>query len=144
MALQHIGTTSMLNQELKKGSTESLILALVEDCPQHGYEIAKLIGEARGGIAAPRRFAVPATLPNEGMRLDQGAVGGRGRAAPPSLLQVGGIVTKKALRAARHMGRVLRRTQPHGAHHPKARGRLMSEHFNDWKSYVRDVRNGSN
>lgn len=40
----------MLNQELKKGSTELLILALVEDRPRHGYEIAKLIGERSGGV----------------------------------------------------------------------------------------------
>jgi hypothetical protein len=34
-----------VDRELKKGSTEVLILALVEDRPRHGYEIAKLIGE---------------------------------------------------------------------------------------------------
>jgi len=35
--------------ELKKGSTELLILALVEDRPRHGYEIAKQISERSGG-----------------------------------------------------------------------------------------------
>jgi len=35
--------------ELKKGSTEMLILALVEDRPRHGYEIAKQIGARSGG-----------------------------------------------------------------------------------------------
>jgi transcriptional regulator len=40
----------MINQELKKGSTELLILALVEDRPRHGYEIAKLIGERSDGV----------------------------------------------------------------------------------------------
>lgn len=50
MASLHIGTTTMLNQELKKGSTELLILALVEDGPRHGYEIAKLIGERSDGV----------------------------------------------------------------------------------------------
>ncbi len=40
----------MINQELKKGSTELLILALIEDRPRHGYEIAKLIGERSEGV----------------------------------------------------------------------------------------------
>jgi transcriptional regulator len=34
--------------ELKKGSVELLVLALLEDEPRHGYEIGKLI-EARSG-----------------------------------------------------------------------------------------------
>jgi PadR family transcriptional regulator len=36
----------MLDRELKKGSAELMILALLEARPRHGYEIAKLI-EAR-------------------------------------------------------------------------------------------------
>jgi len=40
----------MFDRELKKGSTEMLIMALVEDCPRHGYEIAKLIGERSEGV----------------------------------------------------------------------------------------------
>ena len=40
-----------LTRELKRGSTELLILALIEDRPRHGYEIARLIGErSQGGI----------------------------------------------------------------------------------------------
>jgi transcriptional regulator len=38
----------MPHDELKKGSTELLILALLEARPRHGYEIGKLI-EARSG-----------------------------------------------------------------------------------------------
>lgn len=38
-----------LARELKRGSTELLILALVEEQPRHGYEIARLIGERSGG-----------------------------------------------------------------------------------------------
>src|SRR5215203_439664 len=41
---------SMLDRELKKGSTEMLIMALVEDRPRLGYEIAKLIGERSDGV----------------------------------------------------------------------------------------------
>jgi|ERR1043165_4610694 transcriptional regulator len=39
----------MLDRELKRGSTEMLILALIEDRPRHGYEIAKLIETRSGG-----------------------------------------------------------------------------------------------
>ena len=38
----------MAHHDLKKGSTELLILALLEARPRHGYEIGKLI-EARSG-----------------------------------------------------------------------------------------------
>jgi transcriptional regulator len=41
--------TSLFEPELKKGSTELLILALVEDRPRHGYEIARQISERSGG-----------------------------------------------------------------------------------------------
>lgn len=40
----------MLDRELKRGSTEMLILALVEDRPRHGYEIAKLIEQRSDGV----------------------------------------------------------------------------------------------
>ena len=42
--------TSKLDRELKRGSTELLILALIEDNPRHGYEIAKLIKIRSQGI----------------------------------------------------------------------------------------------
>jgi transcriptional regulator len=38
----------MFSRELKKGSTELLILVLLEGRPRHGYELGKLI-EARSG-----------------------------------------------------------------------------------------------
>jgi PadR family transcriptional regulator PadR len=40
----------MLGNEVKRGSTEMLILALVEDRPRHGYEIAKLIDQRSNGV----------------------------------------------------------------------------------------------
>ena len=40
----------MLDKEVKRGSTETLILALVEDRSRHGYEIAKLIEHRSGGV----------------------------------------------------------------------------------------------
>jgi len=46
-----MSTPNPLSRELKRGSTELLILALIEDRPRHGYEIARLIGErSEGGI----------------------------------------------------------------------------------------------
>jgi transcriptional regulator len=40
--------SALFSRELKKGSTELLILALLESRPRHGYELGKLI-EARSG-----------------------------------------------------------------------------------------------
>ena len=40
----------MLDKEIKRGSTEMLILALVEERARHGYEIAKLIETRSGGV----------------------------------------------------------------------------------------------
>jgi transcriptional regulator len=40
----------MLDNEVKRGSTEMLILALIEDRPRHGYEIARLIEERSDGV----------------------------------------------------------------------------------------------
>ena len=39
----------MPHDELKKGSTELLILALLEARPRHGYQIGKLIEEGSSG-----------------------------------------------------------------------------------------------
>ena len=39
----------MFNRELKKGSPELLILALLEEDDRHGYEIGKLIETRSGG-----------------------------------------------------------------------------------------------
>ena len=40
----------MSDREVKRGSTKLLILALVEDQPRHGYDIAKLIDERSDGV----------------------------------------------------------------------------------------------
>ena len=50
----------MFSSELKKGSSEMLILSLLEDGPRHGYEIGKLI-EARSG--GKLTFALPTLYP---------------------------------------------------------------------------------
>ncbi len=47
----HMGT-NMLARELKRGSTQMLILAMLEERDRHGYEIARLIDErSRGEIS---------------------------------------------------------------------------------------------
>src|SRR4051794_3283153 len=50
----------MFSSELKKGSTEMLVLSLIESQPRHGYEIGKLI-EARSG--GRLKFALPTLYP---------------------------------------------------------------------------------
>jgi PadR family transcriptional regulator len=50
----------MFSSELKKGSTEMLVLSLLEARPRHGYEIGKLI-EARSG--GQLTFALPTLYP---------------------------------------------------------------------------------
>ena len=40
----------MLDRDLKRGSTEMLIMAMVEDRPRHGYEIGKLIEQRSQGV----------------------------------------------------------------------------------------------
>jgi PadR family transcriptional regulator, regulatory protein PadR len=39
-----------VGKDVKRGSAEVLVLALVEDRPRHGYEIGKLIEERSGGV----------------------------------------------------------------------------------------------
>lgn len=47
-------------RRLQKGSAEMLILALVEERPRHGYEIAQLIEQRSGGAI---RFQIPSLYP---------------------------------------------------------------------------------
>ena len=56
--MKHI--SRVLDRELKKGSAELLILALVEARPRHGYEISKLIDDRSGGRL---RFKVASLYP---------------------------------------------------------------------------------
>ena len=50
----------MFSAELKKGSTEMLVLSLLEGRPRHGYEIGKLIEARSGGRLT---FALPTLYP---------------------------------------------------------------------------------
>jgi transcriptional regulator len=50
----------MFSADLKKGSTEMLVLSLLEARPRHGYEIGKLIEARSGGRLT---FALPTLYP---------------------------------------------------------------------------------
>ncbi len=50
----------IFDRELKKGSAELLMLALVEHRPRHGYEISQVIEERSGGAV---RFRVASLYP---------------------------------------------------------------------------------
>lgn len=63
-----------LERELKRGSTEVLILALLENRQRHGYEISRLIGERSQGAISFHTASLYPTL----YRLeDRGLIEGR-------------------------------------------------------------------
>jgi DNA-binding PadR family transcriptional regulator len=64
----------MFSPELKKGSTEMLILSLVETRTRHGYEIGKLIEARSGGRLT---FALPTLYPTLLRLEDRGLIKGR-------------------------------------------------------------------
>ena len=66
--------TSALERELKRGSTEVLILALLEDRQRHGYEIGRLIGERSEGTIS---FHVASLYPTLYRLEDKGLLDGR-------------------------------------------------------------------
>ena len=63
-----------VSKELKKGSADLLILALVEERPRHGYEIARLIGERSQGAL---NYHVASLYPTLYRLEDAGLVEGR-------------------------------------------------------------------
>jgi transcriptional regulator len=60
--------------ELKRGSIELLILALIEERPRHGYEIARLIDERSDGEIT---FHVASLYPTLYRLEDRGLIDGR-------------------------------------------------------------------
>ena len=68
-----MGTTA-LERELKRGSTELLIMALLDECQRHGYDISRLIEERSGGAITFHTASLYPTL----YRLeDKGLIEGR-------------------------------------------------------------------
>jgi PadR family transcriptional regulator PadR len=64
----------MANHEVKKGSAELLILALIEERPRHGYDIAKLIESRSQGTL---RFHVASLYPTLYRMEKRGLIAGR-------------------------------------------------------------------
>ena len=54
--------TNLLERELKRGSTELLILALLEERDRHGYELARLIDERSSGAISFHAASLYPTL----------------------------------------------------------------------------------
>jgi PadR family transcriptional regulator, regulatory protein PadR len=64
----------LFSPELKKGSTEMLILSLLDARPRHGYEIGKLIEARSGGRLT---FALPTLYPTLLRLENRGLIKGR-------------------------------------------------------------------
>src|SRR5215216_170711 len=64
----------MFSAELKKGSTEMLILSLLEGQQRHGYEIGKLVEARSGGRLT---FALPTLYPTLLRLENRGLIKGR-------------------------------------------------------------------
>src|SRR5688572_29559149 len=65
--------TRSLSREVKKGSVELLILALVEERERHGYEMAKLIERrSRGAISIHAASLYPTLYSLEGRGVIEG------------------------------------------------------------------------
>jgi PadR family transcriptional regulator PadR len=63
-----------LGRELKRGSTELLILALIEEQPRHGYDISRLIAERSDGTIS---FHVASLYPTLYRLEERGVIEGR-------------------------------------------------------------------
>jgi PadR family transcriptional regulator PadR len=68
------GDGLMFSPELKKGSTEMLVLSLLESRARHGYEIGKLIETRSGGRLT---FALPTLYPTLLRLENRGLIKGR-------------------------------------------------------------------
>ena len=53
---------TFFNRELKRGSAELLILALLEEQERHGYDLARLIGERSSGAISFHAASLYPTL----------------------------------------------------------------------------------
>ena len=101
----------MFSPELKKGSTEMLILSLLDAQARHGYEIGKLIEARSGGRLT---FALPTLYPTLLRLEDRGLIKGR-------------WVEKAGERQ-----RCFYRLTPEGR-------RALAAHRDTWKAYVAAV-----
>jgi len=70
----HMRLPRVVSKELKKGSADLMLLALVEDRPRHGYEIGRLIGERSQGAL---NYHVASLYPTLYRLEDKGLIEGR-------------------------------------------------------------------
>jgi PadR family transcriptional regulator, regulatory protein PadR len=98
----------MFTPELKKGSSEMLILSLVEERARHGYEIGKLIEARSGGRLT---FALPTLYPTL-LRLENR-----------------GLIKGRWVEKAGERERCFYRLTPEGR-------RALVRHRETWKAYV--------
>ena len=105
----------MLDREVKRGSTEMLILALVEDRPRHGYDIAKLIEQRSDGLL---QFHVASllsiALSARETRSNQRPMGREGGTKAPAVLQANHQWTENPGRAAENLEGLFCRFGPRG------------------------------
>jgi PadR family transcriptional regulator, regulatory protein PadR len=101
----------VFSPELKKGSSEMLILSLLEARPRHGYELGKLIEARSGGRLT---FALPTLYPTLLRLENRGLIKGR-------------WVEKPGER-----DRCFYRLMPEGR-------RALAAHRETWKAYVNAV-----
>ena len=66
--------TTLLERELKRGSAEVLILALLDERQRHGYEIGQLIAERSDGTIS---FHIASLYPTLYRLEDKGLIDGR-------------------------------------------------------------------
>ena len=74
MLYPHMDTKATIERELKRGTTELLILALIEERHRHGYEIGRLIEERSEGEI---RFHTASLYPTLYKLEDKGLIEGR-------------------------------------------------------------------
>lgn len=101
----------MFSPELKKGSTEMLVLSLLESRARHGYEIGKLIEARSGGRLS---FALPTLYPML-LRLENR-----------------GLIKGRWIEKAGERDRCFYRLTPEGR-------RVLAAHRETWKAYVQAV-----
>ena len=101
----------MFSPELKKGSSEMLILSLLEARPRHGYELGKLIEARSGGRLT---FALPTLYPTL-LRLENR-----------------GLIKGRWVEKAGERDRCFYRLMPEGR-------RALAAHRETWQAYVNAV-----
>jgi PadR family transcriptional regulator PadR len=101
----------VFSPELKKGSSEMLILSLLEARPRHGYELGKLIEARSGGRLT---FALPTLYPTL-LRLENR-----------------GLIKGRWVEKAGERDRCFYRLMPEGR-------RALAVHRETWKAYVNAV-----